>query len=183
MQVAEGIYTLDEVLEPNECQEYIVLADRIGYEAAPINTGSGAAVRPEIRNNDRVIIDDIERVRHLWGRVAGFLPAAIDARRALGLNERLRFYRYGPGQRFAPHYDGFYRRPNGEESLLTFMVYLNDGFQGGATRFREISIAPRTGMALVFDHALLHEGAPVIEGYKYVLRSDVMFEPPLVARR
>jgi len=26
--------------------------------------------------------------------------------------------------------------------------------------------------------AVLHEGAPVLEGRKYVLRSDVMYEPP-----
>jgi hypothetical protein len=32
-------------------------------------------------------------------------------------------------------------------------------------------------MALVFIHELLHEGAPVIKGRKYVLRSDVMFNP------
>jgi hypothetical protein len=50
----------------------------------------------------------------------------------VGLNERFRFYRYDPGQHFAPHMDGCYQRANGEESQFTFLVYLNDGFVGGA---------------------------------------------------
>jgi hypothetical protein len=32
-------------------------------------------------------------------------------------------------------------------------------------------------MALVFDHGLIHEGAAVTDGVKYVLRSDVMYGP------
>ena len=93
------------------------------------------------------------------------------------LNERLRFYRYGPGQRFAPHTDGCHRRPNGEESLLTLMVYLSAVAAGGETRFETVAIAPAPGLALVFDHDLLHEGAAVVEGQKYVLRTDVMYGP------
>ena len=55
------------------------------------------------------------------------------------------------------------------------MIYLNDDFEGGATILSGISVKPRRGMALVFIHELLHEGAPVTKGRKYVLRSDVMF--------
>jgi hypothetical protein len=39
------------------------------------------------------------------------------------------------GQKFAPHFDGFFRRSNGERSQLTFMVYLNADFTGGETKF------------------------------------------------
>ena len=65
---------------------------------------------------------------------------------------------------------------NGEQSMLTFMLYLNGGFEGGATSFQGgLSIKPEAGMILVFRHALYHEGAAVVSGRKYVLRSDVMF--------
>jgi hypothetical protein len=47
--------------------------------------------------------------------------------------------------------------------------------RGGETRFENVSVAPAPGLALVFDHYLMHEGAPVIEGQKYVLRTDVMY--------
>ena len=73
--------------------------------------------------------------------------------------------------------DAAYRRDNGEESQLTFMIYLNKGYRGGTTRFEEIEVTGGLGMALVFEHGLFHEGAEVLEGVKYVLRSDVMYGP------
>ena len=134
-------------------------------------------MRPDIRNNTRVILDDVPRAAALWARVAHLVPP-VERADAVGLNERFRFYRYDPGERFAPHTDGSFRRGNGEESLRTFMIYLNEGFAGGETSFGErdpMTIVPKAGMALIFDHALLHEGAPVTRGRKYVLRSDVMY--------
>jgi hypothetical protein len=100
-----------------------------------------------------------------------------DGRQVRGLNERLRYYRYTPGQRFAWHYDGAFGRDNGELSLLTFMIYLNDGYEGGATQFESLAVVGRQGSALLFEHELLHEGGEVTAGIKYVLRSDVMYGP------
>lgn len=175
MEVAEDIFTIPNVLTSDECQAYIDLTEARGYEAAPITTGNGFVMRPDIRNNTRVIIDDVERADALWQRVRHEIPDFVDGWQAIGLNERFRFYRYDRGERFAPHCDGAFRRENGEMSLLTFMIYLNDGFLGGATNFSNASIEPKTGIALIFAHRLLHEGAAVITGRKYVLRSDVMF--------
>jgi hypothetical protein len=123
------------------------------------------------------MVDTPARAHELWSRLSAHMPPVLEGRRATGLNERLRFYRYGPGQQFAPHTDGCHRRPNGDESLLTLMIYLNGGARGGATRFENAVITPEAGLALVFDHYLVHEGAPVVEGQKYVLRSDVMYGP------
>jgi hypothetical protein len=55
------------------------------------------------------------------------------------------------------------------------MIYLNGGARGGETRFQHASITPAPGLALIFDHYVLHEGVRVLEGQKYVLRSDVMY--------
>ena len=38
-------------------------------------------------------------------------------------------------------------------------------------------------MALVFAHLQLHEGAPVLDGRKYVLRTDVMYAPESLSGR
>ncbi|BBD62963.1 hypothetical protein NIES2109_58130 (plasmid) [Nostoc sp. HK-01] len=179
------IFTLDNILLPQECAEYINLTESIGYTDAPINTIRGFQMRPDIRNNERVIVDTPERAFDLWQRVSDYIPKTIGRWQAVGLNERFRFYRYDPGQRFAIHHDGSYRRPNGEESLLTFIIYLNEGFEGGETRFHlspryyeqlpNINVVPVTGMALCFVHELVHEGVAVVQGRKYVLRSDVMY--------
>lgn len=97
----------------------------------------------------------------------------------MGLNERLRFYRYTEGQQFRWHFDGSYRRSERERSMLSLLIYLNEGCLGGETEFATgISVEPRTGMALAFVHRVEHRGAPVLEGIKYVLRTDVMYAAP-----
>lgn len=171
----EGIYVVPHFLTPEECRAHIELTEARGYEAASITTAMGFEMRPDIRNNTRVIDDDAGRAEELWRRICGEVPGFLRGRQAIGLNERFRYYRYDPGERFAPHRDGAYRRDNGESSLLTFLVYLNEGFVVGETVVEGLSITPKQGMALVFEHHLLHEGSAVSSGRKYVLQSDVMF--------
>jgi len=175
MKVADGVYTLPDLLSADECEEYIAMSERAGYGAAPISAFGGEVMRPDVRNNARVMLDDEKIAASLWERIKSEVPMFLNGRQAIGLNERLRFYRYDPGQQFATHMDGSFVRQNGERSLLTFMVYLNDVFEGGETVFIETTVRPQKGMGLIFQHALVHEGASVISGRKYVLRSDVMY--------
>ena len=136
-------------------------------------------MRKDIRNNERVIVDDVDLAQSLFRTTRPLLPEEWYGWELVGLNERFRFYRYDPGQYFAPHTDGYFERDNGERSHLTFMIYLNGGFEGGETTFamnrKPLRVVPRTGMALLFYHQVLHEGSAVISGRKYVLRSDVMY--------
>lgn len=92
----------------------------------------------------------------------------------LPCRRRLRFYKYRPCQRFKMHKDGAWQE-TGLRSELTLLVYLNDGFEGGATRFKDREVLPATGAALLFLHDTWHEGAMVEVGTKYVLRSDVLY--------
>jgi prolyl 4-hydroxylase len=164
-------------LPPDECTAIIRDVERRGFGPAPITTAFGFQMMPEVRNNTRVMVDDVGQARRLWVRFRELVPLEpIRGWKALGLNERFRYYRYTSGQAFRWHFDGAFVRNAAEQSLLTFMVYLNEGFGGGATEFEHRSIVPRTGHAVVFDHGLRHQGAEVTHGTKYVLRSDVMFE-------
>ena len=70
----------------------------------------------------------------------------------------------------------------GDTSFMTVMIYLNTPARGGETNFlnsrdeSQISqVKPRSGLALVFDHHLLHEGARLDVGVKYAIRTDIMF--------
>ena len=156
-----------------------------GFEEALI--GRRQVRDADIRNNDRVLSDDAALANEMWRLAQGSIAATFKGRRAIGLNERIRFYRYDIGQKFDWHLDGFYRRPNGEESQLTLMVYLNDDFEGGGTsftcgdrdrmRFEPFRVQPSKGAALFFHHRILHRGDPVTAGRKYVLRSDIMYAP------
>ena len=62
MRIADGIYTFDGILSREECDEYISWTEGLGYSDAPISTAAGFVLRPDIRNNARVIVDHtIER--------------------------------------------------------------------------------------------------------------------------
>jgi predicted 2-oxoglutarate/Fe(II)-dependent dioxygenase YbiX len=170
-------WTVEGVLSRAECGALIARIDEAGCVPAPITTGAGFVMRPDIRNNTRVIFGDPALAADLFGRVVGRVPEVLADWAVAGANERLRCYRYAPGQRFAPHYDGAFVRSPTERSRLTFLVYLNDDFAGGCTDFPDLEkrVAPRAGMALLFQHHLLHEGCVVTQGVKYVVRSDVMY--------
>jgi prolyl 4-hydroxylase len=174
-----GIFTISNFLSPVECKKYIQLSEEIGYDLAAIQTTEGPKFIETIRNNDRVIFDNMELADYLFARAKDFLPSEIEGWHIDGLNERWRFYRYSGEQYFKWHKDGFYERSENEVSLLAFIIYLNDEFEGGETQFSWEWIKPETGMVLVFPHRVVHQGASLISGAKYVLRSDVMYKKPL----
>lgn len=184
----EGVITIDGFLSPEQCRQFIDLAEQGGFEPATVRMKEGAQMRTDIRNNDRYIFDDFDLAAELWTGVEPFMDAFDLDVQPVALNERFRFYRYDPSQRFKRHRDGI-ESIRGLTSRVTFMVYLNDDCRGGETTFIEyayedgkrvedaIRIAPKTGTALMFKHRLWHEGTPVQEGRKYVLRTDVLCDP------
>lgn len=177
----DDLFVVHDFLTADECTAYIALSEEAGYGDAPINALGGPVIRKDVRNNDRVMIDDVRLAEHLWQRLRPWFPEEAGSWLPIGLNERFRFYRYDPGQQFDWHFDGCFERSPLVRSAFTFMVYLNGGVAGGATEFqglrkdgRIVSVQPEAGKALVFLHRVLHRGAPVADGRKYVLRTDVM---------
>ena len=90
-------------------------------------------------------------------------------------------------QHFGPHVDES-STVDGAVSRYTMLVYLTGaadaGLRGGATVFYDArdkpacAVDPVAGRALFHRHGaecMVHEGARVEAGVKYVLRSDVMF--------
>jgi hypothetical protein len=80
--------------------------------------------------------------------------------------------------------------------MVTLMLYLNGGFEGGSTNFvnekqslfkdvqgRYVAeeknilyrIQPDPGLAIIFNHHRLHEGSTLRSGVKYILRTDIMY--------
>ena len=171
---ATGVYTIPGFLSAEECRAQIARAEASGFEGALISRAGAAVLDERVRNNDRVIQDNPELAAFLWARASQCMPAKMLGRKLTGLNERFRYYRYVPGQRFKWHMDGAYDDGQGTRSILTFMIYLNGGFEGGETKFRFSSVTPAEGLALVFDHEQIHEGGEVLAGAKYVLRTDVL---------
>lgn len=175
--LTHGIILIPDFFSEAECAAHIAASEACGYEGATIVSAAGTVRDASVRDNDRVIVDDPDLASELWRRLAPDVPAFLGGRQAWGLNERWRLYRYEPGQSFAPHFDAPYRRGDGEQSMLTLLIYLNDGFEGGETSFEEITVAPERGAALLFRHERMHAGEPLRSGRKYALRSDVMYGP------
>ena len=168
------------ILTPEECGALIARSEAEGYYAAPITTARGPVMASHIRNNRRVMLDDPAQAGGLLERLRPHLPAQARTGWWLsGLNERLRWYRYDPGERFDWHYDGAFVRSRAERSFITVMLYLNEDFTGGETAFDlrggHRCARPRQGAALLFPHALRHTGSIVETGRKYVLRTDAMY--------
>ncbi|AXI04463.1 hypothetical protein HYN46_02030 [Aquirhabdus parva] len=172
-----------------ECEQFIERSHQFAYEAALINTGyKQSELRLDVRNNQRVIYDSFELADELFERLRPLLPASLNGWDLAGLNERFRFYLYENGQTFKPHYDASFEKNDWLSSQLSLLIYLNDEFEGGETIFYRESgmlrpcketqlalIKPTQGQVLIFEHQQLHEGAPVLSGRKYVLRTDVMY--------
>ncbi|KAL4230857.1 hypothetical protein ACF0H5_011231 [Mactra antiquata] len=175
-------FVLYNVFTKEECADYIKKTEKMGYSDALVNIGLGKQVMmKDVRNNSRCIWDSFEEADRIWQRIKEFIPETWMCRKVMGLNERLRFLKYDPGEYFAPHMDGVYRRDNNERSAITIQLYLNEGFKGGSTTFMNFNeeekneVVPKTGMVLVFQHDIFHEGSTLLKGRKYSMRTDVMY--------
>jgi prolyl 4-hydroxylase len=107
---------------------------------------------------------------------------------------------YAVGQSFEPHYDFLDRATPGMaqdmdragQRVATFLVYLNDGFEGGETAFPAANLKYRGGIggAVLFhnvdpgglpDRASLHAGLPPTSGEKWILSQWIRKPPGLQA--
>lgn len=192
------------VLSPDECKAIIAAGESVGFiPDTPIREGGDTSV---LAHNFYWIVDTAFHDK-LWARMAPFVPVAVNGRLARGLNRRFRVYRYVPGAEYRCHIDGAWPpsgiRPDDtyvyddsppdkkQSSLFTFLLYLNDEFEGGETTFfipgqREgilnaYPVRPVMGGVAVFPHgetngALLHEGTSVKKGAKYIIRTDIEYD-------
>uniref|UniRef100_A0A6B2LFU2 Fe2OG dioxygenase domain-containing protein n=1 Tax=Arcella intermedia TaxID=1963864 RepID=A0A6B2LFU2_9EUKA len=110
------------------------------------------------------------------------------------LHPRIRFVCYEKGQNFPPHYDDPWIQSSKRRSHLTFVLYLSSSgkdcdFGGGEFAFLDekkhlpddsyaelVVIPPKPGMVVVFPHRTLHESKVITSGYKFMIRSDVMYD-------
>lgn len=175
VELKKNIYLIEDFWSAERCDDFIIKTEGIGYEPATIQTDNGPRLVDFVRNNNRVIYKDLKLANDLWLELKDSAPQEIGDSIAIGLNELFRFYRYQPGQQFKRHRDQSYIRNSMEASYFTFMIYMNDDFKGGTTTFDDLVVTPKKGSALVFHHYLEHEGSEVLEGTKYVLRTDIMF--------
>lgn len=193
----DAAFVLRGFLSREECDAIIAQAEQVGFKDR---------IRHDYRSTDRVFLNAGPLEDLLFRRARPFLedvvvpelglpPRGVELGyagrwRPVGLNTMFRACRYGPGGYFAPHHDGGYAEA-GARSIKTFMIYLNDGFEGGATNFYHESqphystprrrkllytFIPQVGDCLVFNHHICHDGGRLASGRKYLLRTEVMYK-------
>eukprot|EP00026_Physarum_polycephalum_P012438 Phypoly_transcript_12747.p1 GENE.Phypoly_transcript_12747~~Phypoly_transcript_12747.p1 ORF type:complete len:293 (+),score=57.48 Phypoly_transcript_12747:127-1005(+) len=198
-------FLLHHVLTPSECQHYMAESDKAGFDelagykknyrnntrVTAFSHELAATIFARIKEflPTEVVVDK----EHEMEITAEFGTAGTW--KLVGMNECWRMCKYTPGGLFAPHSDGTFVRNRSERSMYTFMIYLNGGFEGGETNFLKKdlelsmvdgkyvpregnileSIKPEAGLAIIFLHPYLHEGATLKTGEKYIMRSDIMY--------
>jgi hypothetical protein len=172
LNLPEQAYILRNVLSPKECSQIIADSETRGYDSLE------DMYQNPYPGNNRVIVSDTALADILYSRVVSELPQQMKGQNIVGLNECFRSCKYTPGGHFFIHN---VRKDDLELSQLTVMLYLNEGFTGAHTNFLDVdrriikSVKPEAGMALVFEHQMLHEGGVLFDGVKYMIRSDVMY--------
>ncbi|KAG0160791.1 hypothetical protein PDIDSM_8321 [Penicillium digitatum] len=192
------------VLSAAECKAIIAAGESVNFlPDAPLREDGDISI---LAHNFYWIIDTTFHDT-LWARISPYVPPSINGRKVRGINRRFRVYRYVPGAEYRCHIDGAWP-PSGilpddtyvydalpeekkQSSMYTFLLYLNDDFEGGETTFfmpapREgtlngYPVRPVMGAVAIFPHgesngALLHEGTGVRKGAKYIIRTDVEYD-------
>jgi len=93
--------------------------------------------------------------------------------------EKLQVLRYRPGGFYKPHFDAFSDKPESNPRMYTFILALNDEYEGGETAFPRLKSEYKlhTGDGLLFENLdnyefmtgkAYHGGKPVTRGEKWV---------------
>ena len=187
------IIVLERFATADECQWLIGRADGGGLQRAKVYRGSPTAQLAETRTNREMsftIFNADVVVSLIRDRIAAAAGAPVSH------FEIAKLLHYSPGEQFALHAD-FIEAKTPElarelaargQRATTFLIYLNDGYEGGATQFPRLSWQYRGGGgdALLFsnvdangdpDYDTIHAGMPPTAGEKWVLSQWVRARP------
>jgi prolyl 4-hydroxylase len=167
-------WVFESFLTPEECDYLVEAARPLLQESVVVDPASGEMRPHPVRTSDGAMFPWVSE---------DLVISAINRRIALAsgtsvkCGEPLQVLRYLPGQQYHPHLDALPREDN--QRVLTMLVYLNEGYQGGETYFTRggLRFAAKRGDALLFRNAepgsppdpnAEHAGLPVISGEKFI---------------
>jgi len=166
-----GVWIFRNAFSDLECEFLVQLAEPT-YERSLVKM-DGQDVPDPIRTSDGSTIHWLieDPASHaISRRLAAMSRTAVEQR------EPLQILRYRPGQQYHPHSDWL---GDSNRRILTALIYLNDDYEGGETRFVKtgLTVKGRKGDVLLFrnigrdgglDPLSEHAGLPVTSGVKYL---------------
>jgi prolyl 4-hydroxylase len=188
-----SIQEIDGFLTPEEC-DYVINISHNRLNESKVYSDKEDKYDTSSRKSQQAWLKDHEDplIASISQRVAKKTGMPIENQ------EDLQVVSYGSGGFFKPHYDPcdgekeFCQRMDGSAGprVWTYLIYLNDGFEGGETAFPMISktVKPKKGKCVVFQSTLpeqesktilesLHGGNPVISGNKWICNKWVRAAP------
>jgi prolyl 4-hydroxylase len=161
---------------PAECAYLIETAAPALRPSVVVDPYSGQQVPNPIRTSSAAgfpFLDENPAIHALNRRLAA--ASCTDVR----AGEPLQILHYAPGEEYRQHSDALPQVAPDQQRILTFLVYLNEDYEGGETAFPAlgIQVRGRTGDGLLFRNALpngaldqraIHAGLPVTRGVKHL---------------
>lgn len=181
-------FEIENFLTEQECDNLIQLAILKGVSTSEVNMSEGSQVDENVRISETTWFehDSNDAVAEIKSKVVNVLekmsgcfpsPSKLDF-------EPLQIVHYKKGGKYDPHYDGDECTVDQcklkLQRIATFLIYLNDDFQGGHTAFpvSNVSITPKKGKLLFFWVAdpktsqiykeTLHGGKVIESGEKWI---------------
>lgn len=168
IKAVRGLLNADEcnyivsMAKPSLEPSFVIDPRTGGRMPHPVRTSSGMSFGP---TTEDLVIRRINR------RIARISGTRVEA------GEPLHILNYSPGQEYRPHLDAIPGATN--QRHWTVLVYLNEGYAGGGTRFDRLGVefTGRAGDALIFhnvddegrgDPLTQHAGLPVTQGMKWL---------------
>ena len=159
---------------PAECRYLVEAAEPMLEPSVVVDNANGRQVRDPVRTSDGTGFTwplENPAVHALNRRIAAATRTDVVQ------GEPLQVLRYRPGDQYRTHFDAIPGFAN--QRILTMLVWLNRGYEGGETRFpsAELSLRGAAGDAILFRNALpdgrrdpaaAHAGLPVVSGEKLI---------------
>ncbi len=189
--IKNKVRIVEKVVPGNVCEETVRSVEKENnFRQCNLNNN----MQTKYRDSLEVKIKNKKLINKFWSYIKDYVPPVCDNQKLIGPDyNRVYLLKYFEGQFFKKHYDGNSSDKENNKSKITVMIYLNDMdiSWGGATRFysepkRDISfvnsnkttydITPQIGNMVLFIHKILHEGMEIIEGNKYCLRFNILYD-------
>jgi len=174
-----------ELFTADECSFLVEAARPVLQPSTVVDPVTGALVANPVRTSDAAafpFVAENPAIHALNRKLAKASGTQVKN------GEPLQVLRYAPGHEYRPHFDAIGATNN--QRVLTFLVYLNEGFEGGETQFLSTGLCVKGGVGdgLLFRNAdqsgqpdprSQHAGLQVTKGEK-LLASRWIRDRPLV---
>ncbi|HWB94793.1 MAG TPA: hypothetical protein VG605_23215 [Puia sp.] len=85
IKLTNNIFTIDGFWTQQECEHFIKASEDVGYQPATIDTEKGQIIFEAVRNNNRVLYEDLNLAEKLWQQLKQYAPEKIGNSIAIGL--------------------------------------------------------------------------------------------------